>query len=45
MKLEDLPEPLTRREFRLHCQMEGIPVSDDDGKEILLKLRDQCKDS
>ena len=26
MKLEDLPEPLTRREFREICQREGIPV-------------------
>ena len=27
MKLEDLPEPLTRREFREICQREGIPIS------------------
>ena len=26
MKLEDLPEALSRREFRAICQREGIPV-------------------
>ena len=51
MSLEDLPEPLSRREFREICQREGIPVTGS-GRDAKRKLtigaggfHDQCKDS